>query len=390
MSGASAAQRRAGGGREQSGDQRRQRAEARDQQRAEHRRAGEQHLRQAGEDADLRFRHAELGADRRNDRRHREDGDAQTVAGEPEQRQDKQELPERGRRGGKHDQPGSRPCFFSTGRQRVRRGTAPGPSPHRFRAVAQGRRWWPRWRARPCARQRARIRKQFLQRLAPIGHAHQILPARRILRAMPDLSMTAPTLALPASGAGRAALRVPHRLAGAAPRDLCYHAGGSAAGTLRTIKLQAGRQGRHARRSGRICHDGFTPEFRSPRGGQHRGDRVARHRAGRDQVAHDIELSESHRGPVGSVADDRQVRQRDERRQVRDRNLRAGRDRARAAGARRGRQRHGRMRPHLFGLLHRQEPGADLRRLAAVRPDRAPAQCLVHVRRRQEADRRNV
>ncbi len=38
---------------------------------------------------------------------------------------------------------------------------------------------------------------------------------------------------------------------------------------------------------------------------------------------------------------------------------------------------HDRMRPQLFGLLRRQEPGADLRRLAAVRPHAAPAQCLV-------------
>jgi hypothetical protein len=88
-----AAQHRSGSRGEQAGEQRRQRAEARDQQRSEHRGAGKQHRRQAGQDPDLRFRHAEFGADQRDDGRHRQDGDAQAVAGEPEQQNAKEDLP---------------------------------------------------------------------------------------------------------------------------------------------------------------------------------------------------------------------------------------------------------------------------------------------------------
>ena len=92
----------------------------------------------------------------------------------------------------------------------------------------------------------------------------------------------------------------------------------------------------------------------------------------------------------GAAATICQGRRRDDGRQVRDPDLRGRRDRARPAGARRGLQRHRRMRPHLHRLLHRQEPGADLRRLAAVRPDAAPAQCLAAVRRRPQADGRGL
>ena len=60
----------------------------------------------------------------------------------------------------------------------------------------------------------------------------------------------------------------------------------------------------------------------------------------------------------GAAPDHRRSRRRDDRRQVRAAALRRRRDRAQPAGARRGVQRHGRMRPHLHRLLHRQEPDA--------------------------------
>ena len=63
-----------------------QRAEFRDQQRAGHRGQREQHRRQPGQDADLRLRHVQVGVDQRDDRRHRENRQAQPVAGEPQQR----------------------------------------------------------------------------------------------------------------------------------------------------------------------------------------------------------------------------------------------------------------------------------------------------------------
>ncbi len=51
---------------------------------------------------------------------------------------------------------------------------------------------------------------------------------------------------------------------------------------------------------------------------------------------------------------------------------------------------NGRMRPQLYGLLHRQESDLHLRRLAAVRPDAAHAECLDDVRRRPQADGRGL
>ena len=48
------------------------------------------------------------------------------------------------------------------------------------------------------------------------------------------------------------------------------------------------------------------------------------------------------------------------------------------------------MRPHLYRLLHRQEPVLHLRRLAALRLHAAPAQCLDDVRRWPQADGRGL
>ena len=67
--------------------QRGERAEPRDHQRAGDGGAREQHHRQAGQDADLGFRQMQVVVDQRNDRRHRQDGQPQRDAREPEQQQ---------------------------------------------------------------------------------------------------------------------------------------------------------------------------------------------------------------------------------------------------------------------------------------------------------------
>ena len=80
-----AAQPRRYAGNQQSAHQGRQGAEARNQQRAGQRRDGEQNERKAGENADLGPGQVELGLDQRDDRRHRQDGQPQSHAAEPEQ-----------------------------------------------------------------------------------------------------------------------------------------------------------------------------------------------------------------------------------------------------------------------------------------------------------------
>ena len=62
-------------------------AEAGDQQRAGHRGEREQHRGQAGENADLGRVQLEFVVDERNDRRHRQNGQPQAGAGEPQQQQ---------------------------------------------------------------------------------------------------------------------------------------------------------------------------------------------------------------------------------------------------------------------------------------------------------------
>ena len=75
-----------GGIEQQAHDQRRHDAETRDQHRARHRRDRKQHRRQAREPADIRLRQMQVGVQQRHHRRHRQDGQAQAGAGEPEQR----------------------------------------------------------------------------------------------------------------------------------------------------------------------------------------------------------------------------------------------------------------------------------------------------------------
>ena len=82
-----AAQHRAEGAEHEPDQQRGERAEPRDHQRAGDGGAREQHHRQAGQDADLRLRQVQVVVDQRNDRRHREDGQPQRDAREPEQQQ---------------------------------------------------------------------------------------------------------------------------------------------------------------------------------------------------------------------------------------------------------------------------------------------------------------
>ena len=249
-------------------------------------------------------------------------------------------------------------------------------------------------RARGHASRTARVRARAQDDDRPM--AHETLPSAlaSCVRSLTLLHARRAHLWPPCSGPLRTGgeLHCAARIDRAARRRATSAIMRAGTGTLRTTKkLRAGTQGRHARRSGRIVMTVSRRNFaRLAAAGTAAIASPAIAQQARSKWRMTSSFPKAIEGLWGAVADRRQVRQRDERRQVRDRNLRAGRDRARAAGARRGRQRHGRMRPYLFGLLHRQEPGADLRRLAAVRPDGAPAQCLVHVRRRQEADRRDV
>ena len=93
----------------------------------------------------------------------------------------------------------------------------------------------------------------------------------------------------------------------------------------------------------------------------------ASNRARRNQVATSVELSKESRYSVGRKPDTCQTRERDERRQIYHRAFCGRRDRARASGAGCSRQRHGRVRPFLRRILHRQESGGDFRRVASVR-----------------------
>ena len=72
-----AAQRAADGGERKANHQRGAHAEAGDQQRAGNRGDGEQHRRQTGENSDLRRAQVQFVMDERNDRRHRQYGQAQ-------------------------------------------------------------------------------------------------------------------------------------------------------------------------------------------------------------------------------------------------------------------------------------------------------------------------
>ena len=74
---------RAGGIEQQAHDQRRHDAEASDQHRARHGGDRKQHRRQARQPADARLRQMQVGVQQRHDRRHRQDGEPQTRAGEP-------------------------------------------------------------------------------------------------------------------------------------------------------------------------------------------------------------------------------------------------------------------------------------------------------------------
>ena len=84
---ADAAQYRSGGAEHEADQQGGQRAEPRDHQRAGDGGSGKQHHRQAGQDADLGFRQMQVVVDERDDRRHRQDGQAERNAREPEQQQ---------------------------------------------------------------------------------------------------------------------------------------------------------------------------------------------------------------------------------------------------------------------------------------------------------------
>jgi hypothetical protein len=72
------------GAKHESDQQRGQCAEPRDHQRAGDCGGGEQHHRQAGKDADLRFRQVQIVVDERDDRRHRENGHPQRDTRKPE------------------------------------------------------------------------------------------------------------------------------------------------------------------------------------------------------------------------------------------------------------------------------------------------------------------
>ncbi len=117
--------------------------------------------------------------------------------------------------------------------------------------------------------------------------------------------------------------------------------------------------------------------------GRHARDRAV---AARGEVAADLELPEVARHDLRHGAAVFQARQRRHRRQVPDPGLRARRDRAGPAGARRGHLRHGRMRAFADLFLHRQGPDAGARHRHPLRPERPPAAQLV-VFRRGRADR---
>jgi hypothetical protein len=72
---------------EQTADERAAHADARDEQRAPERGQCEQRGRDAAEHPDLRRRKAEVGADHRQHRRHRENGQAQRDAAQPQEEQ---------------------------------------------------------------------------------------------------------------------------------------------------------------------------------------------------------------------------------------------------------------------------------------------------------------
>ena len=86
----------------------------------------------------------------------------------------------------------------------------------------------------------------------------------------------------------------------------------------------------------------------------------------------------------GARRDLRQARRRGDRQQVPDPRLRRRRDRARPAGARRGAERHRRDGPHrLLLLLSARTRPSRFGTARAVRPERAPAECLDDARRRR-------
>ena len=120
------------------------------------------------------------------------------------------------------------------------------------------------------------------------------------------------------AAAARAALRGPHRSA-RRQRDLLLSCRQRPAPCN---DRQAGQSRRAAIRE--ECHDGFTPEFRASCGRRRRGAVASPAIAQQPTIKWRLTSSfpKSDRRPVGRVADGRQVRQRDERRQVRDRHLR--------------------------------------------------------------------
>ncbi len=113
-------------------------------------------------------------------------------------------------------------------------------------------------------------------------------------------------------------------------------------------------------------------------------DGIDRALAAGDQLAEEPRRDARRRRRDGPARDPAQ------REEVRDPVVRRRRDRAAAAGARRGAERHDRVRPHADLVLHRQEPGLRVRRRPRLRAQHPPAERLDVLRRRPRAHARHV